>query len=190
MEKRKTKITIPCRISYAHIWHPQTNEDGTPGKYNVSLLIDKSDTKTIERIKAAIKAATIADKERLGKIPPNLKQPLRDADAEGMEDENYIGHYFLNASSKRKPGIVGRSKDPATGRLRVIEDEDEVYSGCYCNVSVNFYGFNVGTNKGIAAGLNNIQKVSDGERLGGGSNPDEDFDDLGEDSDALDSMFD
>jgi len=187
MEKLKTKVVIPCRLSYAHIWAPSLNEDGSKGKYNTSLLIPKDDETTITKIKDAIKAATIEGKSKLanksGKIPSNLKQPLRDADEEEIDDEAYKGHYFLNASSKSKPGIVDRRKNK-------IEDEDEVYSGCYCNVSVNFYAFAVEGNKGIAAGLNNIQKVKDGERLSGGSSADEDFEDLGDGEDDLDSIFD
>ena len=188
MEKLKTKIVIPCRLSYAHVWHPAVNNDGSMGKYSTALLIPKDDEKTIEKIKQAVKNATLEGKSKLanksGKIPNNLKTPLRDADEEGLEDDAYKGHYFFNAASKSKPGIVDRHKNR-------IEDEDAVYSGCYCNVSVNFYAFAVEGNKGIAAGLNNIQKVKDGDRLSGGSTADEDFDDLGDDEgDDLDSIFD
>lgn len=181
-EQLKTKVIIPCRLSYAHIWEPSTEDDGSKGKYSSSLLISKDDEKTIEKIKAAIKAAVIEGKSKLankaGKIPSNLKTPLRDADEEEIEDEAYVGHYFLNATSKKKPQIVDRRK------VR-IDDEEEVYSGCYCNVSVNFYAFAVEGNKGIAAGLNNIQKVKDGERLSGGSTADQDFEDLGDDEDSI-----
>jgi len=184
MQKAKpTKVVIPCRISYANIWEPRLNEDGTPGKYGVALLFDKKDTALIDKIQHAIQAAITEGKTKLananGVVPKNIKTPLRDADEEGLDDEAYQGMMFLNASSTRKPQIVDRSVNP-------ILDREEVYSGCYCNVSVNFYAFNVGTNKGVAAGLNNIQKVRDGERLAGGSSAEEDFDALdGEDEDFL-----
>ena len=180
-ERPDTFVRIPCRISYAKIWKPGINKDGTPGKYSVALIIPKDDTATIEKINKAVKAAVVAGKSKLansqGVVPKNIKLPLRDADEEGRTDEAYAGMMFLNANSSRKPQIVDRRKDPIT-------DEEEVYSGCYCNVSVNFYAFNAdGTNKGIAAGLQNIQKVRDGERLSGGSTADDDFDVLDDDED-------
>lgn len=181
-KEKNTKVVIPCRLSYAHIWEPATNEDGTPGKYSTALLIPKSDTKTLAKINAAIEAAKIKDKAKLvnskGVVPKNIKTPLHDADEEEIEDEAYRGMVFFNAYSKRRPQIVDR-------HVQKILDPEEVYSGCYCNVSVNFYGFNRDVNKGIAAGLNNIQKVRDGERLAGGSTADDDFEALGDDDDDI-----
>lgn len=179
-ELRATEVIVPCRLSYAHIWSPALNKDGTPGKYNTSILIPKDDKTTIGKIEKAVKAAINGGKSKLANKQGNvvmsgLKLPLRDADAEEIADDAYHGMMFFNASSKRKPQIVDRRKEK-------IEDEDEVYSGCYCNVSINFYAFNRDGNKGIAAGLNNIQKVKDGERLSGGSSADEDFDALEEES--------
>ena len=60
-------------------------------------------------------------------------------------------------------------------------DRSEVYSGCYANVSVNFFGYNTNGNAGIGAGLGNIQKIKDGEPLGGFSNPEDDFEVLDDD---------
>ena len=161
-----TRITIPARLSYANIWSPNEND-----KYSCSLIIEK-DEKVLERIEKAIAAAIEQGKNKLansnGKVPPTIKKPLRDADAEGKEDAAYKGKFWLNATSKLKPQIVDRSVEP-------ILDPDEVYSGCYCNVSVNFYAFSVDGNKGIACGLGNIQKVKDGERLGGGKTAKDEF---------------
>lgn len=184
MKKYKdTEVLVPCRISYAAIWEPRKNEDGTPGKYSVALLIDKKDKKTIGKIENAIKAAKIAGKSKLanskGAIPKNIKTPLRDADDEEIEDEAYEGMMFMNATSVTRPQIVDR-------HVEKITDREEVYSGCYCNVSVNFYAFDVGSNKGIAAGLGNIQKVKDGERLAGGSSAEEDFEALDDEDDEDD----
>ena len=95
-----------------------------------------------------------------GKIPPNLKLPLRDGDIDRPDDENYQEHFFVNASSKDAPQVVDRHVQPVT-------DPMMVYSGCYCNVSVNFYAFNANGNRGVAAGLGNVQFVKDGERLSG-----------------------
>ena len=60
--------------------------------------------------------------------------------------------------------------------VQPILDQSEVYSGCYGRISVNFYGFNSNGNRGIAAGLGNIQKLRDGESLGGRTNAEDDFD--------------
>ena len=180
--KSATRVCIPARLSYAHIWEPGLNKDGSVGKYSTALIIDKGDKRTIEHINKAIEAAKIAGKSKIanskGVIPATIKLPLRDADAEEIEDNNYSGKYFLNATSKNKPRIVDRHVQP-------IIDQEEVYSGCYCNVTVNFYAFNVDGNKGIAAGLGNIQKVKDGERLSGGASAEDDFDELDDDDDFM-----
>ena len=163
---KATQIIIPCRLSYAHIWEPGVNADGTPGKYSASLLVDKKDKETIAKIEKATEAAITAGKSTLANakgvvVRNKLKLPLRDADEEGIDDPAYEGMMFLNASSKYQPGIVNR-------KVEDILDQNEVYSGCYCNVDVNFYAFSREGNKGIAVGLNNIQKLKHVERLAGG----------------------
>jgi hypothetical protein len=146
------------------------NEGDTP-KYNTCVLIPKSDTATIDKIKKAIEAAKEAGKTKLadknGRIPANLKLPLHDGDEERPDDPAFEDHYFINANSMRQPSIVDRSLNPIMSR-------DEFYSGCYGRASINFYAFNV-SSKGIAAGLNNLQKLEDGEMLAGGSTAEEDF---------------
>ena len=170
-----TKMVIPCRISFANIWEPKAINGGDE-KYSVSCLIPKSDKKTLARIQKAVEAAKEDGKSRKwgGKIPPNLKLPLRDGDIDRPDDENYEDCFFLNASSKDAPQVVDRKVNP-------ILDPMMVYSGCYCNVSVNFYAFNANGNRGVAAGLGNIQFVRDGERLSGKASADADFDTLEDD---------
>lgn len=162
-------ITGTVRFSYAHVFEPAAIEEGQEKKYSVSLIISKSDTKTLDKVKAAIEAAKEEGKAKFGgKIPASLKIPLRDGDEERPDDENYADSYFINANSARKPQVVDEALNP-------ILDKDEFYSGCYGRASINFYAFNVSGNKGIAAGLNNLQKLEDGERLSGGSTAEEDF---------------
>lgn len=167
-----TKVIIPCRISFANIWEAKSINGGEE-KYSVSCVIPKSDKKTIAKIQKAVEAAKEDGKTRKwsGKIPPNLKLPLRDGDIDRPDDENYQDCYFLNATSKDAPQVVDRRVQPVT-------DPMMVYSGCYCNVSVNFYAFNANGNRGVAAGLGNIQFVKDGERLPGKASADADFDAL------------
>lgn len=164
-------ITGKVRLSYVNIFTPTAMNDGEEPKYNLCVLIPKTDTVTLDKIKKAIEAAKVEGKAKLadknGRIPANLKLPLRDGDEERPDDPACEGMYFINCSSKRKPGIVDLNLDP-------ILDKEEVYSGCYGRVSINFYAFNV-SSKGIAAGLNNVQKLADGERLSGGASAEEDF---------------
>lgn len=166
-------ITSKVRFSYAHVWEPSAIEEGQEKKYSVSIIIPKTETKLIEKIKAAIAAALEEGKAKFGgKVPASYKNPLRDGDEERPDDENYEGAYFVNANSARKPGIVDENLDP-------IMDKDDFYSGCYGRASVNFYAFNVSGNKGVACGLNNLQKLEDGVRLSGGASSAED--DFGDD---------
>lgn len=176
-------ITGPdTRWSYCNAWEAKAINGGTP-KFSVSLIIPKSDTKTIAKIKTAIQAAYEEGASKLkgnGKSVPSLKAiktPLRDGDLERPDDEAYTNSYFINANSASAPGIVDADRQP-------IIDHSEVYSGVYGRASINFYAFNSNGNKGIACGLNNLQKIRDGEPLGGKSRAEDDFDD--EDDDFLD----
>ena len=157
-------ITGPnTRWSYCNVWQPKSINGGTP-KYSVSLIIPKSDTVTINKIKAAIEAAYKEGEAKLkgnGRSVPALsvlKTPLRDGDAERPDDEAYANAYFVNANSATAPGIVDADRQP-------ILDTSEVYSGVYGRASINFYAFNSNGNKGIACGLNNLQKIRDGETV-------------------------
>lgn len=174
-------ITGKCRLSYAHVWEPSRMSEDDPLKYSACIIIPKSDTVTVNKIRTAQNAAIedgIKSKWK-GKKPTNLKVPLRDGDGERGEDPAFKDSYFLNANAKRQPGIV----DLARNHINE-EDSEKVYSGCYCRFSLDFYPFN-GKQNGIACGLNNIQLVCDGERLAGGSRAEDDFDDdfIDEDSD-------
>ena len=175
--KQTTKVKIPCRISFANIWEPKSI-NGSDEKYSVSCIISKKDTKTISAINAAIEAANEAGKVKKwgGKIPagPGFKLPLRDGDIERSEDEAYAGSFFVNANSKDKPQVVDRHVQPITDPL-------DCGSGDYCFVTINFYPFNANGNRGIAAGLGNIQKVRDGERLAGRATAASDFEEINED---------
>ncbi len=167
----KTKVITGAntRLSYFHGWEPVSINGGAE-KYSVSVLIPKSDTETVNAINLAIDAAIEEGIAKFGGKKPNkatIKIPLRDGDVE-RDDEAYKGHWFINANSTTAPQIVDRAVKP-------ILDKSEVYSGCYGRVSLNFFAFNSNGNKGIAAGLGNIQKIRDGEPLGGRTNAAEDF---------------
>ena len=179
-------ITGVCRLSYANIWQAKSINGGVP-KYSTSVLIPKSDMKTIANVKAAIEAAYYEGESKLkgnSKTVPaltSLKMPLRDGDTERPDDEAYAGHWFLNANSNTAPGVVDANREP-------IYDTSGIYSGVYARVSLTFYAFNSNGNRGIACGLQNIQKVRNGESLGGKPKAEEDFNDgfqVEDDSDFL-----
>ena len=163
-----TKVIVPCRFSYLHCWEPDSVNGGEP-KFSVSAIVPKSDSKTVEAIKGAIEQAKKDSISKWGgKIPSNLKMPLRDGDIDRPDDEAYKNCYFFNANSRQAPQIVDN-------KVQAIIDQSEVYSGCYGRISVTFYGYNSNGNRGIAAGLGNIQKLKDGEPLGGRNSATDDF---------------
>jgi len=166
-----TKITTgKVRLSYAHLFEAYSMQEGNDAKFSTAILIPKTDTDTLKAIKEAVEEAKGQGKGKWGgKVPATLKTPLRDGDAEKPDDENYKNCYFLNASTKNKPGVVDSNVQP-------ILDATEVYSGCYARISINFYAYSASGNKGIAAGLGNIQKLQDGEPLGGATSASSDFD--------------
>lgn len=169
-ENVATKVVIPCRFSYVHVWEASSIGDDGEKKFSVSCIIPKSDKKTIDAVKAAIKAAyeTGVTSKFKGKKPSNWKNPLRDGDTDRTEDDAYQNAFFVNASARTRPGVVDKARQQIT-------DPDEFYSGCYGYVSINFYPFNTNGNMGVAAGLNNVMKVKDGEPLGGRASAESDF---------------
>ncbi len=171
-------VTGKVRLSYCNLFKPRAVEAGQEEKYSCTILVPKSDKATIQKIKAAVEAAKQAGATTFGgKVPANVKTPIHDGDGEkpngGEYGDECKGHYVINASSKQKPGIVDV-------KCNEILDSTEVYSGCYGRVSINFYAFNRSGNKGIACGLNNVQKLADGDYLGGRSRAEDDFADSSE----------
>ena len=167
------KVVIgEVRFSYVNVWEPKAIEGSNEARYSTCVLIPKSDVKTVQQVQQAIESAK---KEGLakfgGKMPSNLKLPLRDGDTERSDDENFRNCYFLNANCRYAPGVVDRHRKP-------ILDTTEFYSGCYGYVRLNFYAFHSNGNKGVACGLNNIMKSRDGNLLGGRSSAEDDFKDI------------
>ena len=169
-------------FSYLNVNEPKVPLGGGTPKYSVSLIIPKSDTATVEKIRAAIKAAYDEGQIKLkgsGKSVPalsSIKTPLRDGDKERGDDEAYRNSWFINANSTTKPGVVDADRNP-------ILETSELYSGIIGRASINFYAYNSNGNKGIACGLNNLQKLSDGTPLGSHSRAEDDFADLDDDDD-------
>lgn len=171
-KQNNTKVvTGVVRLSYANIWEPKAPLGGGDPRYSCSLIIPKNDKETVDAINAAIECAIREGIGKFGgKIPSRaqLKLPLRDGDLE-RDDDAYKGCWFINANSKTAPQVVDR-------RVRPILDHSEIYSGVYAKVSISLFAFSVNGNKGVACGLGNIQKIRDGEPLGGHSSASADFD--------------
>ena len=173
------------RFSYCAVWEPKSINGGEP-RYSVSVLVPKTDVDTVGKIREAIAAAYHDGESKLkgkGALPPlkTLKTPLRDGDTERPDDPAYAGMWFLNANSAHAPQIVDGACNP-------ILDRSEFYSGCYGRASITFFAFNSNGNRGIACGLNHLQKLRDGEPLGGRTTAAADFaglEDDGEEEDFL-----
>lgn len=168
MAKAAKVVTGKVRFSYAHVFEPQSAMEGATPKYSVSIIVSKSDKETIDKINKAIELVKEESKSIWGgTIPKGLKGGLRDGDAE-KDDPAYANSYFINANSQQKPNVVDADLNP-------IMDKSEFYSGCYGRASLSFFAYNSNGSKGVGCGLNNLQKLEDGERLGGATTAAEDF---------------
>lgn len=185
-KKRPTEVVTgrDTRLSYLNVNTPKTPLGGGKPKYSVMLLIKKSDTVTVDKINAGIQAAYEQGEGILRgagqSVPPldKIRTPLRDGDKERPGDPTYKGCYFMNASSTFKPEVVDENRE-------LILDSSELYSGIYGRACVNFFAYNHTGNRGIGCGLQNLQKLADGEPLGGRSRAADDFADEDDGDDFL-----
>lgn len=173
-------ITGPETLwSYVSVFEPKSINGSAP-RYSVQLRIPKTDTKTLDKIEKAMRAAYDEGASKLkgnGKsVPPydTLKKPLRDGDEEFPDDESMAGYMFVNANNTLKPGIVDADRQQ-------IIDRSEIYSGCFGRASISIFAYNSNGSKGLACSLNNLQKIKDGPVLGGHSRAEDDFADEDED---------
>lgn len=165
-----TNVTTgEVRLSYVHLFKPYAYQVGQEEKYQVTILVPKTDQETMARINAAIDAAKqkgVADKWN-GVCPPVVQTPVYDGDgvrpSDGMPfGAECKGHYVFTASAKADypPEVVDRMGNP-------IINQSEIYSGIYGRVNVTFFPYAFGGKKGIGCGLGPVQKLRDGEALGG-----------------------
>ena len=165
-------VTGKVRLSYAHLFEPFSNNEGQEPKFSTAILIPKSDKKTLAAIETAQAAALEQGKTSKfgGKVPVKWSTTLHDGDTEQDLERNpeYAGHMYMTVSSKTRPGIVDAAVKP-------ILDSTEVYSGCYARVSINAFPYSNSGNKGVSFGLNHVQKLADGDFLGGRSKAEDDF---------------
>lgn len=175
MGENKKFVTPELRLSYTHLFEPRKITDDSDPKYSVSILIPKSNTKLVKQINDMVQQVIDKNQDTL-KTKKGLKHPLRDGDEERDQDAAYAGHYFISANTSAKSAPLVLDKD----RNEVIEERD-IYSGMFGRVSLNFYAFNKAGNRGVAAGLNAVQKTKDGDPLGGTYTRDQAQDDFADD---------
>jgi hypothetical protein len=161
-------VTGKVRFSYANVFTPKASNNGGEPKYSVTLLIPKSDTATIKKIQAAMAAARENYVARNGaqSMPPKPVHTLYDGDGVRQGGEEFgpecKGCMVITVSAKadQKPGVYDAFRNDIT-------DPAELKSGDYGRAHINFFCYNASGKKGISAGLLGIQKLTDGEPLGG-----------------------
>lgn len=160
-------LTPKFRVSFPAVFVPRSAMDGAEPKYSVVMLFPKE--VDLSKLKAIAKQAVT---EKWGdKVPKDLRSPFRDGDDKEMD--GYAGQIFITASSKMKPGLVNGAREP-------IIDAGEFYAGCYARATVNAYAYDRNGNRGVAFGLQNIQKLEEGEPFSGRTKPEDDFDAVGD----------
>ena len=172
-------LTGEVRLSYVNLVTPKAQNPGDTPKYSVQILIPKTDTATVQDIMNSIEAAAQkAVNEKWGGVRPKFASILHDGDGVKPDagtpySEECKGHWVLNASSEQKPGVVDASN------INVELAPQDIYSGMYARVTLNFYGYK-NKKTGVGCGLGNVMKTRDGEPLGGGASAASDFADVGQ----------
>ena len=188
-------------VTFPNIFKLKSYQGGTPSK-SIRLLFDKNNKVHMDYLKSlvaqmnAVLVEQWPNADERPRIPMvgHDKSPIKDGDkscnGQGIpykeKNPEVVGHYFLTASkypNESNPDaalhIVDRNKAD-------ILNAGEIYSGCYCKVNLNAYARTRTDNKGISLGLNGVQKIKDGERIGGGGGPS--VDDMFEASGAADPL--
>ena len=157
-------ITGRVRMSFLNWFAPRKNELNGKDEYSAELLIPKTDTATINALKAAMKEAIVG---KFGdKIPPNLRNPLKDGDTATKADgsplaDYYKGHVFLRVKSTEKPGVIGSDGQE-------LRDASQFVSGDYGRASIVAFAYDQAVNKGVSFYLQNLMFMDKGEAFGGG----------------------
>lgn len=181
-------VTGKVRFSFCNIFEPKASNDGGDPKYSVTLLIPKTDTATLNKIKTAMAEAreNFCSKNGANALPLKPVHTMHDGDGQRPSGEDFgpecKGCYVITVSSKQKPVIVDNMGNEVT-------DPAEVYSGCYGRASINFYGYSKNGKKGISAGLLAIKKLHDGEPFGTVGSAEDFEDDYRDDGAADDDNF-
>lgn len=171
-------LTGEVRLSYANLTTPRTTSQGDEPKYSVTLLIPKTDVATLKDIENSMNAAyEDGVTKKWAGAHPQKKIILHDGD--GLRPsgtpfgEECKGHYVITASSKKKPQVVG------IDNINTELAPNDIYSGMYARVTLNFFPYDTSGSKGVGCGLGNVMKTRDGEALAGGASALSDFAEVG-----------
>ncbi len=177
-----TKVTTPrFRASFVTVFEPKAYKGGDP-KYSIVMLFDKKEVKKgiLNDLQKLVKATAM---EKWGEIPDEVLKvdseycPFKNGDSEKKVGyDGYAGHFFATASSLYPPAVVDTGDPRKDIKPQVILDPKELYSGCFARASVTTFTWESKGEKGVSFGLQNIQKLADGEPFSGRGNPEEDFD--------------
>lgn len=151
-------ITLPnVRLSFPHLFTAHAMEEGQEQKFSAAFLFDNTEHATLlDRIEA------ITDRLILDEFKKKItiKRCLRDGN-EKPELEGYgDGVSFLSASSKIRPVVVDRLRNP------LVESDGKMYPGCYVNATIRLWVQNNQWGKRVNAALRGVQFVKDGTSFG------------------------
>ena len=171
-------LTGEVRLSYANLSTPRASQQGGEPKYSVTLLIPKTDNATKIDIEKSIQAAYDEGvSKKWGGLHPQPKAILHDGDGIRQSGQPYgdecKGHWVITASTKNKPQVVG------IDNVNCELAPQDIYSGMYARVTINFFPYDTAGSKGVGCGLGNVMKTRDGEPLSGGASAASDFADFG-----------
>ena len=167
-------LTGEVRLSYANLSTPRASQQGGEPKYSVTLLIPKTDNATKIDIEKSIQAAYDEGvSKKWGGLHPQPKAILHDGDGLRQSGQPYgdecKGHWVITASTKNKPQVVG------IDNVNCELAPQDIYSGMYARVTINFFPYDTAGSKGVGCGLGNVMKTRDGEPLSGGASAASDF---------------
>lgn len=167
-------LTNEVRLSYANLITPCAPQQGQKERYSVTLLIPKTDVATKADIDASILAAyNDGVSKKWNGAHPTPKNIIHDGDGlrpSGVPfGDECKGCWVITASSYNKPQVVGI--DNVSCELA----PQDIYSGMYARVTLNFFPFDTAGSKGVGCGLGNVLKTRDGDPLGGGASAASDF---------------
>lgn len=167
-EKKATAVVLrDVRISYPNLFTPRAASENAEPKYSAQVLIPKGHPQLAE-LQAAMKAAVAekfknppAGKDRAANGNPIRKmEEKQDPDTGEFPGGYEAGGFFLSTSNKYKPAVVNRA-------AKLVTDENFIYPGCVCHISLNAYAWSFNSKWGVSFSLDGVQFVQDGERLDG-----------------------
>lgn len=152
----KNVITPKCRMVWPALFNPQKmrGQSDDQAKFQISVLIPKD-----ANIDLLNEVAKEAREEKFGKAKATIRSPFRKtAEKDALADLADDFPTYITARSKDRPGVVGPNG-------KAVDDPEQVYSGRWCRVSVQAFGYDQSGNKGVSFGLQNVQLLDNDDPL-------------------------